>query len=106
VFRGALNILSGPRTRKVWVPLLKVLPPGPLQLSLPYLGMHPLVNFTNILCGPFVSIFLHQKSTNLKFKYKGSARKTFVQKRRALNVGEIDTLVPLGSRAQILDSVI
>jgi hypothetical protein len=38
----------------------------------------------------FAPIFLRQKSTNLKFKYEKAAHKTFVQKRSAENVGEID----------------
>ncbi len=40
----------------------------------------PMVNFTNIFCPAFAPIFLHQKSTNLKWNYKKAARLTFVQK--------------------------
>ncbi len=49
------------------------------------------VNFTNILQAAFAPIFLSQKSTNLKSKYKKALRKPFVRKSRAYNVGEIDT---------------
>ncbi len=52
----------------------------------------PCVNFTNILRAAFAPIFLRQKSTNLKCKYKRAARKTFIRKRRESNVGEIENL--------------
>jgi hypothetical protein len=51
----------------------------------------PVVNFTNILQAAYAPIFLRQKSTNLKSKYKKALRKTFVRKSCAYNVGEIDT---------------
>jgi hypothetical protein len=35
--------------------------------------------------------FLHQKSSNLKCRYKKALRETFLRKSRALNDGEIDT---------------
>ena len=38
------------------------------------------VNFTTILRAAFVPIYLRQKSTNLKCKYRKAAQKTFVQK--------------------------
>jgi hypothetical protein len=48
------------------------------------------VNFTNILRAVFVPIILHQKSRNLKFKFKKAARETFVGKSCVQNVGEIE----------------
>jgi hypothetical protein len=38
----------------------------------------PAANFTNILRADFAPIFLRQKSTKLKHKYKKAARETFV----------------------------
>ncbi len=49
------------------------------------------VNFTNILRAAFAQIFLCQKSTNLKCKYKKAAVKTFARKSCAQNVGKIDS---------------
>jgi hypothetical protein len=42
----------------------------------------PGVNFTNTIHAAFAPIFLRQKSTNLKSKYKKVSRKTFVPKSR------------------------
>jgi hypothetical protein len=50
------------------------------------------VNFTNISRAAFATIFLRQKSTNLKCEYKKAASKTFIQTSCAQIVGEIDTL--------------
>ncbi len=45
-----------------------------------YCKIHPVVNFTNILRAAFASIFLCQKSANLKCKYKLAVLESFEQK--------------------------
>ncbi len=49
-----------------------------------------MVNFTNFLWAHLHKYSCAKKSSNLKCKYKKALRKTFVRKRRASNVGEID----------------
>jgi hypothetical protein len=41
------------------------------------------VNFTNILSAAFATLYLRQKSTNLKCKYKKAASETTIRKSRA-----------------------
>ncbi len=62
------------------------------------------VNFTNILIAAFLTIFLCQKSTNLKCKCKKSTCKTFGWKSCAQNVGEIYSRIGLKNELFVIIS--